>query len=328
MKIAYLIEDTDLSGGVRVVLAQTDALIARRHEVVIFTKGLPLTWRTSLAEWRYVDDFFAIDASEFDVVVGTFWTSVPAAYAIAGARAVHLCQGYEGSFTHYQEIRSQIDDVYSLPIRKLVVSPQLLNIVRRFTDDVTYVGQIVDAGFYRVRRAAEHLPLRLLIAGPSQVDTKGIDVAYQAAMHARWNGGEFAIIRVSPWAPSREEPLDEVAEFHVAINSEQMIRLVHSCDMALAANREVEGFGLPAAEAMASSLPVVLTRTPAYLSFDAKHDFALFADIDDAEALGDQLLELLADDGLRDQLGRRGRQVAEQWRAHKVAERLEEAFKN
>jgi glycosyltransferase involved in cell wall biosynthesis len=326
MKIAYLLEYTELSGGVRVVLAQADALIARQHEVVIFTKDLPLTWRTSLAEWVYVDDFHSIDATSFDAVVATFWTTVKPAYAIAGSRAVHLSQGYEGSFDFYAPVKDQIEAAYRLPIPKLVVSQHLTNVLRPFSDKVTNVGQIVDAGFFRLRPQAEHLPLRLLIAGPSQVETKGIDVAYQAAMHARWYSGAFDIIRVSPYAPSREEPLDEVAEFHVAINNEQMTRLMHSCDIYLAANRPDEGFGLPAAEALASSIPAVLTEIPSYLGFDTKRDYALFADVDDAEALGEQLLELLGDDELRGTLARRGRQVAEQWRSHRVGERLEQFF--
>ena len=41
LRIAYLVEDTALSGGVRVQLAQADALVARGHRVRLVTKGLP-----------------------------------------------------------------------------------------------------------------------------------------------------------------------------------------------------------------------------------------------------------------------------------------------
>jgi hypothetical protein len=91
MNIVYLNEDTEQSGGVRVVLAHADALIERGHRVRIVTKGQPLTWRSSQAEWIYVDDFREYDASDDDFVVGTFWITVAAAYAMAGNRAVHLC---------------------------------------------------------------------------------------------------------------------------------------------------------------------------------------------------------------------------------------------
>ena len=93
MNITYLVEDTDQSGGVRVQLVHADALIARGHRVRLVTKGQPLTWRSSQAEWIYVDDFREYDASGEDFVVGTFWVTVPFAHAQAGDRAVHICQG-------------------------------------------------------------------------------------------------------------------------------------------------------------------------------------------------------------------------------------------
>jgi hypothetical protein len=95
LKIAYLVEDTEMSGGVRVQLAHADALIDRGHRVRLVTKGLPLTWRPSRAEWIYVDDFRQYDASDDDFIVATFWLTVGPAHEIAPGRAVHLCQGYE-----------------------------------------------------------------------------------------------------------------------------------------------------------------------------------------------------------------------------------------
>lgn len=326
MNIAYLLEDTDQSGGVRVQLAHADALIARGHRVRLVTKGLPLTWRSSRAEWIYVDDFRQYDASSDDVVVGTFWVTVPFAYELAGDRAVHLCQGYEGAFSAYESIREQIDAAYSLPIPKLVVAKSLIDVCKRFTEDVVYIGQVVEDEFYRAVTPREHEPLRVLVSGQAQADLKGIQDAYGAVAHARWFHQKLDLIRVSPWAPSREEPLDSVQEFHVALTTNEMTRLMHSCDILIAPNHREEGFGLPAAEAMASGIPCVLTSIPSYLSFDDTHDFALFAPQENPIELGERLIELLSDVALRDRLRDRGREVAEQWRVEHVAARLERFF--
>jgi glycosyltransferase involved in cell wall biosynthesis len=207
-----------------------------------------------------------------------------------------------------------------------VVTRSLVNICKRFNDDVTYIGQIVEDDFFRLRTPTENEPMRVLLCGESQVDLKGVSEGYGAAAHARWFHQKFDLIRVSPWAPSREEPLDSVQEFHVALNTREMTRLMHSCDVLIAPNHAEEGFGLPAAEAMASGIPVVMTSIPSYLSFDDVHDYALFAPQENAVELGEKLIELLSDVDLRDRLRARGREVAEQWRSDRVAERLENAF--
>lgn len=324
LQVAYLLEDTDLSGGVRVQLAQADALIRRGHRVVIITKGAPLRWRSSAAEWRYVEDFSDLDTSEFDFVIAGFWTTVEPAYRSAGERTLHFCQGYEGAFSAYQDIKSQIDAAYRLPIPKLVVSKHLIPICAAFGSEVRWVGQIVDEDFYRNGQPTEHEPLRVLLAGASQIDFKGIPEGYGAAAHARSYGANFELIRVSPWAPGGDEPVRElVTEFHVGLSTEQMVKLVQSCDIFLGPSRIDEGFGLPAAEAMASRLPAVLTRIPSFLGFGEPQDYALFADEGDAAGLGEQLLELLQDAELRQRLRLRGAEVVEQFRSDHTAARLE-----
>ncbi len=323
LRIAYLMEDTDLSGGVRVQLAQADALIARGHLVTIFTKGLPLTWRTSEAAWEYVDDFRAASYDAFDFVIGTFWTTVGPAYEKAGGRALHLCQGLEFTFTAYQPIRAEIEAVYRLPIPKLVVSPHLEPWLAPFKQEVFVVGQIVDEAFYRDREGVDHDPPRVLLPGPAQVDVKGIDVGYDAALHARSMGANFELVRVSPWAPAADEAREAAAEFHVALDTQRMVRLLHSCDILLGPSRKEEGFGLPAAEAMAAGVPCALTRIPSLLAIAPGSDYAVWADQDDAIELGEQLMRLIEDPHLRSEVARAGRLVAEQFRAANAAARLE-----
>ena len=180
---------------------------------------------------------------------------------------------------------------------------------------------IVDDAMYRPRTPREHEPLRVLLDGP------GVANGYGAAAHARWFHQAFELIRVSPWAPSREEPLDSVQEFHVALTTAEMTRLMHSCDVLVAPNHHQEGFGLPAAEALASGVPAVLTEIPSYLSWDETRDYALFAPEENAVELGERLIEILSDADLRERLRTRGREVAEQWRATCVADRLEAFFR-
>src|SRR6187549_291480 len=149
MKIAYLLAGTQIAGGTRVAVAHADALIERGHDVTLVTTGAPLTWRASTARWLHVASFGEWNASEFDFVVGTFWTTLAAAFALGGPRAVHFCQGYEGAFTAYRDQRPFINEAYALPLPKITVSPHLVPICQVFNPDSNWIGQIVDDEFYQ-----------------------------------------------------------------------------------------------------------------------------------------------------------------------------------
>jgi len=259
LRLAYLLDETSISGSARIALAQADALIDRGHQVRLVTKGLPLTWRNSRAEWVYVDDFREYDATGDFVVPAEVLTRFP----------------------------------------------------------------IVDEEFFRSRLPRECDPPRVLLCGASQDEVNGVDDGYGAAAHARWFHQKLELIRASPWAPSREEPLEAVQEFHVGLTTIEMTRLAHACDILIAPNRSEERFGLTAAEALASALACVFTAIPSFLAFDEAHDYALFAPENNAVELGERLIELLGDARLRHRLRTRGREVAEQWRAEKVVPRLE-----
>ncbi|HEV7920242.1 MAG TPA: glycosyltransferase family 4 protein [Thermoanaerobaculia bacterium] len=325
LRILYLLEDTHLAGGIRVAVAQADELIRRGHHVVLATKGEPLTWRHSRARWEYVDSWDEIRARDYDFVIGTFWKTIEHAYLLAAERTIHLCQGYEGSFTVYQPLVPEIEHAYRLPIPKITVSPHLVELCRTFHHDATWVGQIVDDVFFREpkRRARAR---RVLLVGPAQADFKGIDIGYDAVRHARSLGAGLELIRASQWPAAEGEPVQLADEFHIGLDSREMARLIASCDIALGPSRQQEGFGLPVAEAMAAGLPVALSAIPSFLSFDRAHNYALFAPEEDGPALGEQLARLVQDGELRAEIGARGKEVAEQFRAEHTGRRLEEYF--
>ena len=331
LRIAYLFEDTELAGGLRIAIGQADGLTARGHDVTLITKGQQLDWRKSDAKWQFVKSFEDADLSPFEFVIGTFWKTIPFVHKLAGSRGIHLCQGYEGSFTAYQDIKPQIDAAYRLPLPKITISPHLTELCRQFTDDAEYVGPVLDDIFYRDPKApvtARGTRPRVLLVGPMQADFKGLDVGYDAVRRARSRGADFDLVRVSQWPAADGEPADLASEFHIGLKSPEMARLYASCDVFLGPSRHQEGFGLPAGESMASGIAAVLSAIPSFLSFDPVHDYALFAPENDGTAMGDALASVLADDSLRRRTAARGRQVVEQFRAEHTAERMERYFLN
>lgn len=325
LRIAYLLADSAIAGGTRVAAAHADALVARGHEAVLVSCGARPTWRETRAPWVHVESLESFDASGFDFVVGTFWTTLANAYAVARNRAFHFCQGYEGSFTAYRESKSAIEAAYRLPLPKITVSPHLVALCREFYDDATYIGQIVDDVFFQARGRTSNR-VRVLLVGPYEADFKGIDTGYEAVRVARREGLDFDLVRVSQWEPAPGEPVDLAAEFHSAIDTRQMAELIASCDVFVAPSRREEGFGLPAAEAMASGLPGVVSRIPSFSSWNRPQDYALFADEGDARAMGLALASLLRSPELQAQLARRARQVVEQFRPAVTGERVENYF--
>ena len=96
MRIVFLLESAELWGGVKTVLEDADGLASRGHHVVVLCKGAPPTWTTVGCEFRTVPSFDAASIPGCDVVVGTYWTTVPFAAASGRGVPVHYCQGYEG----------------------------------------------------------------------------------------------------------------------------------------------------------------------------------------------------------------------------------------
>lgn len=326
MNIAYLLETTEVAGGVRVAAAHADALLDRGHQVTILTSGPPLTWRASRARWQFLRPDEPLDVERFDFVVATFWTTVARAFAAAGDRAIHFCQGYEGSFTAYRPLKPLIDAAYRTPVPKITVSPHLVEICRRFYPDATCVGQIVDSDFFQPHVSRIAGRPRVLLAGPAQSDFKGIDLGYAAVRRARARGAQFDLVRVSQWSAAADEPVELATEFHTNLDTRAMADLFASCDIFLGPSREEEGFGLPAAEAMASGVPAVLSAISSFSAWDVVRDYALFAPAGDAEKMGDALAGLIGDPSLRERLAARGREVVEQFRAEKTGARLEQYF--
>ena len=329
MRIAYLLESTELSGGVKVVLQQAEALARRGHRVTVVSPGPSPAW-FSLGQSRFERTSFRESRAlaEAGVRVATFWTTVAPAMDGALGPVFHLCQGYEGAFSFYADRRGEIEEAYRASTRKLAVSATLAARL----DELGFgpaedVGQTFDAsGFLPAPENGRqpNEPPVVLVVGVYDADVKGIAVALEGLRLWRERGGAFRLRRVSTHAAGEEEKaFGVVDEYHHGLSPSRMPFAYRASDLFVGPSRPEEGFGLPALEALACGVPCLLSDTPGHreIAGDAARYFA----DGDPESLAGAMPAALSGQA-RDRARIDGPRAASRFDSARVAARLEAAF--
>jgi len=329
MRIAYLLESTDLFGGVKVALLQAEALARRGHRVSVVSPAPPPDW-FSLMRARFERSAFSDSAelAEAEVRVATFWRTVPPALAGAKGPVFHLCQGYEGEITFYRDRWPEIEAIYRLPTRKLAISAALADrLSARGLGPVTDVGQAFDPdGFLPAPPRPQAAPPVVLVVGALEIDFKGVDVALDGLERWRGAGGAFRLRRISYFPCGKEEARRGLAEeYHHRLPPDRMPFAYRASDLFIGASRTAEGFGLPSLEALACGLPALLSDTPGQREIGG--DAAWYFRDGDPDSLAEALPNVLSESA-RARARERGPAQAKRFDANRVAERLELAFRS
>ncbi|MFP3939302.1 MAG: glycosyltransferase family 4 protein [Thermoanaerobaculia bacterium] len=295
MRISYLLEGTELFGGVKVALHQANLLAARGHRVRIFAKGEPPEWFPVRGEFHRVEAFDGLELGPEEVCVATFWTTLTPAVA-SGAAPLHYCQGFEASYTHNHAEHPAIEAAYRMRVPAMTVSPHLAELVeRRFGRPARTVTQPIEGCFRPDERPRGPSPeTRILVMGPWEIDWKGVETALRAVTRLRDSGVPCRLVRVSQWpVAAPERALLAPDEAHVHLDPPEVAALMRGCDLLLAPSWEQEGFGLPVLEAMASGMPVVASDVASFRAFSG--GAAVLVPPRDPEAFAAAAAALLAD---------------------------------
>jgi glycosyltransferase involved in cell wall biosynthesis len=235
------------------------------------------------------------------VAVATAWQSAPVVAASAARARYYLVQHYE-SLYHGDPVR--VDATYRLPLRKIVISTWLADLMRdRFASEAEVLVTPVDpALFHRVDVAPASPRPRVLMLHHGYA-WKGVSDGLAAVARARARVPSLHLVGFGVRAPEGPLPYDE---FHADPEQERLAALYSSADIYLCPSWD-EGLGMPSMEAMACGAALVTYDNGGSRDYARDGDTAFVAPRRDIDALAGRLVEAATNETLRGTIAVRGR---------------------
>ena len=194
-------------------------------------------------------------------------------------------------------------------------------------DRVRIVHNGVDTGIFRRLDHVEKEPNSLVIVGKTEDKKKGVHFLLKAVQLLK-DDVDVKVSVVGKQDPDdgyrrklvQELGIGDRVAFTGHVGADELARLYSSAEIAVTASL-YEGFGLPAAEAMACGTPVIATRAGALPEIVGEHGTGILVPPADPPALAAAIKRLLADKQLRQRMGDAARKRIEESFSWEVAAR-------
>jgi glycosyltransferase involved in cell wall biosynthesis len=304
-RFLFCLPTTQLSGGVKVIFALTDALVDAGHEVDLFSYAKAPEWYRQKARLVEEKDLSMMDMTLYDFVVVSNAVFIPMVLPLLGmARCVFLAQDYE-SFHHsvdttYESFLAEspaFKALYSLPVPIISISRPIARLIKERIGKSAYympVGLNKDV-FRRQTNPPRSGPKRVLLVGNYLMPYKGMRDGLDALEKL---SAEFPVELVLITQEERGRTLFDSYSFpkevHFCPTETDVPGIIASCD-AYCCTSWYEGLGLPALEAFCCGTPVVSTRTLGVDDYAEDEKNLLLANPNDPGDLSDKLRRILTD---------------------------------
>lgn len=183
MKVAFLLNDLQLSGGVGVVVQHARELVLRHgHDVT-----LVLVREQEAAPWQFdglahlrVEGLDDARRERFDIAIATWWETVYTLFELDADRYVHFIQSLEDRFYDARSAeRHAAAGVLDLPVSYVTEASWIAETIRQSRPDapVALVRNGIDKDVFRSPERLEvrvDEPLRIVVEGNPQVWFKGV----------------------------------------------------------------------------------------------------------------------------------------------------------
>jgi glycosyltransferase involved in cell wall biosynthesis len=319
LRITFLCPHLQIAGGVRAILTYADRLVGRGHIVDVIvperrsgrafwrTREPPrLAWMSDFrARIRLVPEWAPAELPDADAVVATAWQSAQAVAAASSSRGAkfYLVQHYESL---YHGEAGLVDATYRLPLRKIVISSWLRDIMRdRFAYDAEVLVTPVDGGLFHHVPVTSAGPRPRVLMLHHEYPWKGVADGLEAVARARARGARLHLVGFGVKAPRAPMPYDE---FHANLPQRDLASLYSGVDIYLCPSWD-EGLGMPSMEAMACGAALVTYDNGGCRDYAAEGVTARVARRRDVDDLAAKLASLALEPALRARVAAAGREL-------------------
>jgi glycosyltransferase involved in cell wall biosynthesis len=211
-----------------------------------------------------------------------------------------------------------------------------LDIQQAFSCDaekITVIGCGVDTSIFRPLDNTERRQYRLITTASSDQPVKGLSILLNAVANVKTDFPQLKLVVIGQLKKEGDTEkeleklqLHNIVEFKSGISTEELVQEYAKSSVAIVPSL-YEGFGLPAAEALACGIPLISSDGGALP--EVVSDAAYLVKAGDVDELSKAIRELLNNENLRQDFSEKGRQHSLQqlsWK--KVAEKMVAYYKS
>lgn len=340
LRLAYILPDQDITGGMKQLLLQAQEMHKRGHHVALYTKSDTASavippWsdltEEDISEQHVLkmDDDYLAEIEDVDVAILGWMEQVPA-FRRAKFPVVLWEQGSRPIFGDFvtplasaSKRRAAFRSYYRYPMHLMAVSPLVQSILlARFGRHAQLVPAAVSANTSQPE-IEEGQPKRILLVGDGNKDFKNFSFAIEALELAVRKGEKFVISWATPTQPLRDMvPKGMRIDYHIAPSQEKLAALYKSSDLLLS-HSLYEAFCLPPLEAMAAGTAVLAINNGGIETYATSGENCLLCQQGDLNGFVKGIRTLLHDEALRERLTTAGLATASEFSVSAMCDSME-----
>lgn len=297
MKIAFVVPDTHLSGGIGVVAEHARRLrLDHGFDVsLVLDRDMPGQWTYEQLEGVPMLPLPDAQEQEFDVVVATWWETTYALFTLRSARYAYFVQSLEDRFFPREHLPQQVGAglTYALPVSFITEARWIQRTLHQLRPDAScyLVRNGIDKENFAIPDEVDVRldgPLRIVVEGRPNVWFKGVPEALESA--ARMEAPHDVTV-VAADRTGLQGTYDRVVG---PLTHRELAKIYAETDVLLKLSR-VEGMFGPPLEAFHRGATCVVTPVTGHDEYVVHGWNGLVVDWDDTRGAA-RMLDLLARD--------------------------------
>ncbi len=340
IEIAYLFPHNNVTGGLKILIEQSNYLYDKGYNISIYSHFPKPNWMDIKSKYIKVPPDIKLykAINKEDIVIATTWDLIIEAIKSQAPIKYYICQGDVGIFEYDNlepVVRNAVYTAYQLPVKILTIS----SIMKRKLEELFNRKSIIipnaidNKVFYpddnkELNKEDDDDDIEVLIVGNDYLEFKGHKDIVKALYILKREGYNFRIKWLMGGYPTKDYTSTRLnLQYHIKPTQKEIGRIYRTSDMFISGSY-YEAFSLPPLEAMACGIPTITADNKGIDEYAIDGKNCLKYKKGDCDDLKDRIKTLINSTKLKNTLVKNGIETAKSYYWDRSISKLEEVFIN